>query len=285
MARIIGSHRPGVHDTLTGTEQSDWIWTGRRGFGDWAYGLGGDDTLIGSRDDDNLDGGDGNDLIRGGKGDASDNLWGGAGDDRLNGEGGADSIDGGEGNDTLIGAAGDDLIYAGLGDDTGYGGDGNDSLEGGGGGWDYLEGNRGDDTLGLDAGWARGGYGDDLLLAHPLNSNAILTGGPGEDIYLVTLTRGGGLPLAIADIVWDSDDRVSVHVQDQSGMQVGEIMTWDTNGDGRIDGTDPDSAFGAVRSDGVSTLWLWAGDGAGTGYSAVVAIHGAASIGVDDIFA
>lgn len=282
MARIVGSHRPGVHDTLVGTEQSDWIWTGRHGWGDWAYGLGGDDTLLGSRDDDNLDGGDGNDLIRGK--DGGDALWGGAGDDRLNGEGGNDDLDGGEGNDTLIGAAGTDTLWGGVGDDVAYGGDDGDYLIGGGG-WDYLEGNLGDDNLSLSAGWARGGYGDDLLSAEPLNSNAILTGGPGEDTYLVTLTRGVGLPLAIADIVWDGDDRVSVRVLDQSWTGVGGTMTWDTNGDGRIDDTDPDSIFGAVRSDGVSTLWLWAGDGAETGYSAVVAIHGAASLGADEIFA
>ena len=281
MARIIGSHRPGVHDTLEGTEQSDWIWLGRRGFGDWAYGNGGDDILRGSADDDNLDGGDGNDRIRGG--DSSDNMWGGAGDDRINGNAGDDSLDGGEGNDILIGAAGNDGIFGRLGNDIAYGGEGDDAIFGGSG-IDYLEGNLGDDTLSLDRGLAFGGWGDDLLLAFPEGpgGHASLDGGPGSDIYSVTMTRGVGTPLSAVEITFDADDRLSVSVQDQLGMQVGRTLAWDTNGDGVINTLDPDSIFGAVRSDGVSTLWLWAGDGAGTGYSAAVVIHGVTQLGMDD---
>lgn len=280
MAGIVGSHTPGVHDTLVGTDDADWIWLGRRGFGDWAYGLGGDDILRGSADDDNLDGGDGNDRLRGWG--SSDNLWGGAGDDRLNGDAGDDSLDGGDGNDILIGAADADTIFGRAGSDIAYGGDGDDNVFGGSG-IDYFEGNLGNDTLSLDQGLALGGFGDDLLLAFPqAGGHASLDGGPGADTYLVTLARGVGAPLSAVEVTFDADDRLSVSVQDQLGMQVGRTLAWDTSGDGVINTLDPDSIFGAVRSDGVSTLWLWAGDGAGTGYSAAVVIHGVTQLGMDD---
>lgn len=82
----------------------------------FAFGLGGDDTLLGSAEDDRLDGGAGDDDLRGR--DGNDFFSGREGNDTLRGEDGDDVLLGGDGDDRLIGGAGADLLNGGDGFDT-----------------------------------------------------------------------------------------------------------------------------------------------------------------------
>jgi Ca2+-binding RTX toxin-like protein len=114
------------------------------------YGLGGNDTLHG---------GDGNDIISGDAGydrvfgdNGNDTVLGGDGDDYVYGGDGNDTVSGGAGNDTLN--AGNDILEGGAGTDSLYGGSGDDVLRGGGGtGYESLQGDAGNDTYLVAAGY------------------------------------------------------------------------------------------------------------------------------------
>jgi hypothetical protein len=114
-------------------------------------------------------GGRGNDYLEGFHG--NDVLVGGRGNDVLKGFGGNDVIRGGKGNDKLYGMDGHDTLKGQSGADLLVGGNGNDTLYGGSG-RDELFGDNGDDGL-------FGGVGDADRL----------TGGDGEDRFLVNSER------------------------------------------------------------------------------------------------
>jgi Ca2+-binding RTX toxin-like protein len=121
-------------DTLTGTDEGDWINAG--GGNDTLAGHEGNDVLIAGAGDDSLDGGAGRDVLYGGEGD--DTVQGGEGNDYALGGAGNDSIEGGAGDDVLSGEAGDDKLKGGAGNDTMLGGSGNDTLNGGAGDDTYI---------------------------------------------------------------------------------------------------------------------------------------------------
>ncbi|WP_303985364.1 calcium-binding protein [Devosia ginsengisoli] len=169
---------------------------------DTLYGGDGDDVLEGNEGDDVLIGGAGNDSISGDEGD--DVIEGGDGDDQLAGGPGDDAVDGGSGNDTLSGAEGDDLLNGGAGDDTITGDAGNDRIDGGDGHdtLDYSEFSA-DIHLDFEAGvaWSEeigedlyenveaviGGSGNDTLIFS--DTTAIITGGPGDDLFIFTVSQ------------------------------------------------------------------------------------------------
>lgn len=108
-------------------------------------------------DIENLDGSFHDDILAG---DRRDNvLDGGFGDDILYGGPGG-------GNDLLIGGPGDDVLYGGLGDDRLYGVYGNDTLFGGAG-------------------------EDRLVRGDGRESNVLMTGGPGADVFVFGPYHGG----------------------------------------------------------------------------------------------
>lgn len=130
-------------------------------------GLGGFDILTGGDGKDRLLGGTGSDLLYGGRG--NDRLFGGEGSDELYGHGGRDRLDGGDGFNDLYGGGGRDrLIGHHAGQDYMHGGNGRDVLVGGPG--DYLYGERGDDVLigrgGREETEMTGGAGDDRFVLH-----------------------------------------------------------------------------------------------------------------------
>jgi hypothetical protein len=139
------------NDILHGGQANDELAGGN---GDLASGDG-NDYLRGHGGNDKLWGEAGNDQVHGDAG--NDYLWGGAGDDELSGDAGRDTMWGGDHNDYLRGGAGNDELYGGAGNDNLYGGTGSDALDGEAGN-DGLFGGRDDrDTL-------TGGTGQDRFL-------------------------------------------------------------------------------------------------------------------------
>lgn len=143
------------------------------------------------------------DTITGGGGGA---LQGHGGNDWIQ-AGLADSVSGGPGADTLIGSAGDDFLHGQSGNDVLRGRDGADFLrliEGEGN--DTLLGGNGNDTFAIYVGdtsgpqvvRALGGAGDDQF--HVGNTDdvgggetVLVTGGEGQDTYLVSGWKASGL--------------------------------------------------------------------------------------------
>lgn len=177
-----------------------------------AFGYGGADYLRGNNGADYLDGGGNDDVIIGGGGD--DTLVGSAGDDLILGMDGHDRIIGGPGDDTLHGDAGDDVVRGGTGDDRIRGDGGNDSLYGGAG-TDLIRGDDGDDSLyggdGVDQLF--GGNGDDGIFGG-VGENDRLTGGAGEDRFLVNSATlrptSAGESVRIEDTITDKSAGDSV---------------------------------------------------------------------------
>jgi Ca2+-binding RTX toxin-like protein len=85
-------------------------------FGDYAYGFGGNDTILGEGGNDRLFGQGGVDSVSGGAG--LDTLSGGFGADVLNGGAAADVLRGNNGRDVLTGGTGADLFEFRTGDDN-----------------------------------------------------------------------------------------------------------------------------------------------------------------------
>lgn len=160
-------------DTLSGDEGDD-ILTANSG----------DDAVVGGAGDDDISGNNGDDLIMAGSGadtasggDGDDTIFGGDDDDVLHGDDGDDFIDGGDGND---------VIHGWYGDDTIYGGDGNDTISGNWGD-DYINGGAGDDYIRLiiDDNTAEGGDGNDTIYGGVGRGNDYVSGGNGNDVYIV----------------------------------------------------------------------------------------------------
>ena len=142
--------------------------TGTAGADDFRGGLladtlsggAGQDRLSGRQGDDIIDGGDNADILYGGDGaddlvggSGGDILQGDAGDDQLSGGEGADKLFGGEGVDVLSGGDDNDILDGGLGVDSLSGGDGNDTLSGGADAVaDTLTGGLGNDIYLIDSG-------------------------------------------------------------------------------------------------------------------------------------
>ena len=147
-----------IHTVYEGSETPDGI-----------SGSAKNDILIGREEGDQIFGVEGN-----------DSVYGGLGNDELHGGPGNDRIFGGEGNDWLIdnvfGRGNDvwfiDFFYGGDGDDLFYGDNGNDLFYGGDGD-DFIDAGAGDD-------YVYGGEGNDYIT---VKGNAIITGGPGADIF------------------------------------------------------------------------------------------------------
>ncbi|MCW5731411.1 MAG: calcium-binding protein [Alphaproteobacteria bacterium] len=163
--------------------------------------VGGDgfaNEIYGNEDRDTLLGGGGNDSLDGELGD--DSLSGGAGDDTLQGWFGRDTLLGGAGHDTIAAAGGGNRIDGGSGDDfvdvTGTGADtilggaGNDTIIGSGTGNalnSVLAGDAGNDSLvALTSRYElQGGDGRDTLMADAGAGQSTLSGGAGNDLYLL----------------------------------------------------------------------------------------------------
>lgn len=160
-------------------------------------GGGEDDTLVGTNTADFIDGGDGNDTISGL--DGKDKLDGGTGDDFLRGGLGDDLLIGGFGNDRIIGGGGKDTIIAGqgAGDDDYDGEEDVDTIR-------YESTTRGvtvnllngtgdgvevdHDTI-TNIENVTGGSGNDIITGN--NVDNVLSGGAGDDTYIISISSGG----------------------------------------------------------------------------------------------
>jgi len=138
----------------------------------WAWGEGGNDSIVGSPihnatavwQVDALNGGDNNDTLSGG--------------------GGRDFIDGQSGDDYILGGIRDDWLLGGEGNDNITGGDGEDQIQGGIG-IDYIAGDNASSIVG--ASYNDFIYGDDTT---PSENDAadLIDGESGDD----TIVGGGG---------------------------------------------------------------------------------------------
>jgi Ca2+-binding RTX toxin-like protein len=193
------------NDTLLGGSGNDILLGGDGD--DQLLGGGGDDQLFGGTGVDTADylnatagvtvdlgtgtaiGGDGNDVLFN-----IEQVFGSSFNDSLIGGGSSDTLSGRGGNDTLLGGDSDDFLDGQEGNDLVLGEDGNDSLFGGAGN-DQVEGGEGDDRLlgGVGNDTLLGGPGNDVLIGVDTNGSDspglgevdILTGGTGEDQFLL----------------------------------------------------------------------------------------------------
>jgi Ca2+-binding RTX toxin-like protein len=97
----------------------------------WAYGMGGNDTIIAGQETFFIDGGDGNDFLDGRESVYLDGIDGGSGDDTIYGTiavvgGGTNELNGGPGDDAIYGGNLSEYISGGPGNDILSGGDGTD---------------------------------------------------------------------------------------------------------------------------------------------------------------
>ena len=203
----------GGNDTIDGGSGPDAL-----------YGDQGNDSIQGGAGNDVIRGGKGNDTLHGGAND--DVIRADLGDDLIYGSNGADLMDGGAGNDTLsyadspegITLAGilvhynfEEVLIAVV--DTAQGG----TAEGDIVLWDTIEtiigtehadtiysmdreydvqegnntihGRGGNDVLaGMNADTLQGGEGDDELTASRFVNGLVMTGGPGEDTFVLAAT-------------------------------------------------------------------------------------------------
>lgn len=169
------------------------------------FGNEGADALQGTDAWDHLIGRDGNDT-----------LTGGAGDDILEGNAGDDSLTGGVGRDKLRGGMGSDRLAGGDDEDELQGGDGDDLMDAGAG-HDMIEGGKGNDTI-------TGGVGADAFIVSPDSGNDVVL-----DFEAGGEAQGAFDHVALMDIL---PEQVSV-VDTADGARI----RWDTNGDGRPDGS------------------------------------------------
>ncbi len=94
------------HDSFTGSDRDDEIWSGAGA--DTVVAGGGNDAVLGGAGEDRIFGGDGN-----------DSLLGGADFDDINGNKGNDTAYGGEGNDWVVGGQDNDRLFGENGFDIG----------------------------------------------------------------------------------------------------------------------------------------------------------------------
>ncbi len=129
-------------------------------------------------------------------------FYGNGGHDRLYGGGGDDYLDGGDDPDQLYGGEGNDWLYGGDGRDRLYGGEGNDWLYGGGDDGDSLYGGEGNDYLdgggGSSTNYLTGGEGNDIFVLSPniLGYDLVKDFTQGEDKIQIRTTTGDETTLA-----------------------------------------------------------------------------------------
>lgn len=166
--------------------------------GDRINGLGGNDTIWAKAGNDTINGGAGNDFIHGGAGDdvitdseGDDLIWGDEGGDWINAGAGLDQVFGGDGNDTIYGGSQGDVIDGGKGDDLIYGDNGPVSSASDFSGPDVLSGGDGNDTIYGGGGddVIDGGDGDDVI--HGGTGLNIMTGGLGNDRFIMDASSTG----------------------------------------------------------------------------------------------
>ena len=212
-----------------GADGSDDLAGGNRD--DQIAGLGGDDIIHGLRGNDEIFGNLGVDRLYGD--DGADRLYGNEGDDVLEGGGGADALYGGDGLDSASYAASSSAIQINLATGERRGGDtGGDtfvSIEG-------LIGTRFNDVLTGDdvANRLDGGTGNDTL-----------TGGKGDDLYLVDSKRD-----VIVELAGEGTDTVHAGYSYVLAPALEDLVL---EGDGAISGTG-NAANNAMTGTGAANL-------------------------------
>lgn len=178
-------------------------------------GAGMDQVFVGDSAIGQIFGGDGNDM-----------LYGGINDDLLAGGDGDDQIEGGAGNDDLFGGDGNDTIIAGSGEDRILGGAGADKIE-------LSDDNVRDIVFYDEASESAGAIANDTITGFESGIDQIdvtsIAGLNGTIVFLgnvnnfaaveSSITAGTGVVQAVYD-------------------QVNDILYFDTNDDGNIDGDD-----------------------------------------------
>jgi Ca2+-binding RTX toxin-like protein len=187
-----------------------------------------------------LNGGEGVDILQvDGDRDVSVGLFGagylhrstGAGSTLLSIEGAST----GGGDDSVVGSSADNLILVGNGNNVVYGLDGNDTIVGGSLGQETVNGGAGndliigqnsiiDDVFGHDV--LNGGAGDDTIASV---GSGIMTGGPGDDHFLLTegTASFGGVTRYATSVITDFERSDQIHLEldlgATSGVFVGEV--------------------------------------------------------------
>src|SRR5262249_58555398 len=154
-----------------------------------------------------------------------DSIAGTPGNDTINGLDGSDTIDGGAGNDSVDGGAGNDSLIGGPGLDMLVGGDGNDTLDG-------TSNNPNAAGLALEADTLSGGLGDDTYI---VDSSDVIQPDPGgvDTVRAIdtSWTLGDGLenltlkqtPSATGHA--DGTGNALDDIIDSSGIEFGGTMT------------------------------------------------------------
>jgi Ca2+-binding RTX toxin-like protein len=162
-------------------------------------------------------------------GEGNDFAWGGALDDNIRGEAGNDELHGDWGNDRLDGGKGDDLLHGDIGFDRLLGGDGDDMLSAGDGGG-ILTGGAGADQFGFSFDTPDAWFDDPEHLLQV--TNALITDfSSGDELDVSSLFYDGFAP---------------------HGFHQVQFADLDGNGDGTINGADPNIAIKAVSFMGES---------------------------------
>ena len=191
-------------------------------------------------------------------------IRGTSGDDSISGTDGHDIIWAGAGNDEVESYDGNDILRGGWGDDhllafdggKLYGGLGNDTL--GGSGLRFIDGV----WQGVGDGWLVGGWGDDrvsgvghlfgdggpkdgpLIAGNDVLSafmGSTMTGGLGNDTFLVTDFLPAQESVAEVMDFTPGQDKVGLLLDYGNGTSLTSAQLWgifDTNADGKLDGTD-----------------------------------------------
>jgi len=226
------------------------------------------DHVTGNALGNDLSGGDGNDLLGGLEG--NDTLTGGAGDDRLFG---------GAGDDTALGGMGDDRLFLGDGHDTTHAPvdtaqDAGDDFIRGGAGADNIIDTQGsntifgdlhndeivtvdglqsdgtiDPTIAKAADTVDGGFGNDNLFA---DAEDILTGGPGEDQFVIAVpSTAAGAPAVITDFDL-RDDLFSIVFMETVPANTAVTFAFDADANllrATVDGTEVATLQGLTAAD------------------------------------
>lgn len=251
-------------DHILGTPGSDVIVTGggadqvdAGGGNDIVYAGAGAKVIFAGDGDDFVFGGSGNDIINAGGG--NDHVFAGAGDDIVFGGDGNDLIDAGSGNDVVSGDSGDDVIIGGQGTDVAAGGSGDDTfIAVSADGDDTYDGEQGKDTydlsatsapamVDLQAGKAEsadigtdqlrnienviGSKGDDVIIFANDEGN-VLTGGGGDDTYVIKLVAPPATDAAHVDLITDFSigDIIDLSQMDANKIEAGH-QKWTFGGD------------------------------------------------------
>ena len=148
-------------------------------------------------------------------------MYGGSGDDRVLAGTGTDTVTGGRGNDHISGGGGGDNLYGGSGGDTISGGDGGD----------WLQGGSGRDTIsGGDGGAGENKCADD-------------DGDVGVHCYyaqdrsppVIVETRISPASVDVTNAA--ARVTVTVHVTDDTGINMVQVQLHTANGSGQLEGS------------------------------------------------